>query len=291
MDFNIPRPAYDMGQSPGSPIFRHKDKDLPIYITVEFDFFRCVAFNDGFYGKTVSELHSGNLRDNKTGNRHSVLFRNERTSYWSENMSVARSEVRKHEHYSSYLMFWAYDDTSSSFPTMSDRSALHIVNGMELGFSIILYKSENSIELSELELEIMDRIRSESPDGLVYSSHVDPNHRNYLFFESGFRKLSLKQVLLTIRKDGRVNRNRVTCATSSDYTPSIEAYGHCFEPIAKLKFDERYLESEEYISRKTNYEHNVGLYLKEMKPLMEPGIEDIPDEKVRNDVKNAVSRW
>ena len=168
---------------------------------------------------------------------------------------------------------------------------MHIVNGMELGFSKILYKSENSIELSESELEIMDRIRSESPDGLVYSSHVDPNHRNYLFFESGFRKLSLKQVSLTIRKDGRVNRNRVTCATSSDYTPSIEAYGHYFEPIAKLKFDERYLESEEYISRKTNYEHNVGLYLKEMKPSMEPGIEDIPDEKVRNDVKNAVSRW
>lgn len=128
-------------------------------------------------------------------------------------------------------------------------------------------------------MEIMDRIRSESPDGLVYSSHIDPNHRNYLFFESGFRKLSLKQVSLTVRKDGRVNRNRVTCATSSDYTPSIEAYGHYFEPIAKLKFDERYLKSEEYISRKTNYEHNVSRYLKEMKPLIEPDIEDIPDEK------------
>ena len=88
-----------------------------------------------------------------------------------------------------------------------------------------------------------------------------------------------------------VSTGTESCATSSDYTPSIEAYGHYFEPIAKLKFDERYLESEEYISRKTNYEHNVGLYLKEMKPSMEPGIEDIPDEKVRNDVKNAVSRW
>lgn len=137
----------------------------------------------------------------------------------------------------------------------------------------------HSIDLSESELEIMDRIRSESPDGLVYSSHVDPNHRNYLFFESGFRKLSLKQVSLTVRKDGHVNRNRVTCATSSDYTPSIEAYGHYIEPIAKLKFDERYLKSEEYISRKTNYEHNVSRYLKEMKPLIEPDIEDIPDEK------------
>ena len=84
---------------------------------------------------------------------------------------------------------------------------------------------------------------------------------------------------MTVRKDGHVNRNRVTCATSSDYTPSIEAYGHYFEPIAKLKFDERYLKSEEYISRKTNYEHNVRRYLKEMKPLIEPDIEDIPDEK------------
>lgn len=106
----------------------------------------------------------------------------------------------------------------------------------------------------------------------MYSSHVDPNHRNYLFFESEFRKLSLRGVSLTIRKDDRVNRNRVTCTTSSDYTPSIKAYGHYFEPIAKLKFDERYLKSEEYISHKTNYEHNVSRYLKEIKPLIEPDI-------------------
>ena len=222
MDHNISRPVYDMGQSPGSPVFRHTD--LPVYTTVEFDFFRCVAFDNSFYGRTVSELHAGNLRDCRTGNRYSTLF-NEKTSYWSERMSVARSEVRSHRSYKSHLMFQAYDDTSSTFRTMSDSSRLYIINGMELGFSKILYKSENSVELSESELEIMDRIRAESPDCLVYDSHIRPNDRNYLFFERGFRKLSLRQVSLTIRENGRVNRNKVVCATSSDYYPFMKEYG------------------------------------------------------------------
>lgn len=91
----------------------------------------------------------------------------------------------------------------------------------------------------------MDRIRSESLDSLVYGSHVNPSHCNYMFFDSGFRKLSLRKLSLTIRKDDRVNRNRAVCAISSDYTPFIEAYGHYFEPIAKLKFDEKYPESED----------------------------------------------
>lgn len=204
---------------------------------------------NGFYNKTVSELHAGNLRDRKAGNRYSNLF-NEKTSYWSEDMSVARLEVRSHRSCYSHLMFWAYDDTSSTFRTIPDSSGLHIINGMELGFSKILYKSENSIKLSESELEIMDRIMAESPDGLVYDSHVRFNNRNYLFFERGFKKLSLRQVSLTIRENNRVNRNRVACATSSDYHPSIRAYGHYFELIAKLRFDEKYLESDEYIAVK-----------------------------------------
>ncbi len=258
MNHNISRPVYDMGQAPYSPVFRHTD--LPVYTTVEFDFFRCVAFDNSFYGRTVSELHAGNLRECRAENRYSDLFKNEKTSYWSEGMSVARSEVRSHRHCSSYLMFWAYDDTSSTFRTIPDSSRLYIINGMELGFSKILCKSENSVELFESELEIMDRIRSESPDGLVYDSRVKPNNRNYLFFERGFRKLSLRQVSLTIRENGRVNRNRVACATSSDYHPSIKEYGWCFEPIAKLKFDQKYLESEEYISRNNNFRRNDGCF-------------------------------
>ena len=36
--------------------------ELPIIESHDFNFFRCLEFNDGYYGKTVSELHSGNLR-------------------------------------------------------------------------------------------------------------------------------------------------------------------------------------------------------------------------------------
>lgn len=54
-------------QSYGMKTLRHTR--LPIIITEEFDFFRCVVFNDKFYGKTVSELHSGNLRTNSRYNR------------------------------------------------------------------------------------------------------------------------------------------------------------------------------------------------------------------------------
>ena len=286
---SIPRPAYDMGQSPGSPILRHKE--LPVYITNEFDFYRCVAFKDDFYGKTISELHSGNLRDNNSGNRHSTLFRNEKTSYWSENEYVARSEVKVHESCRSYLMFWAYDDNSSSFPTIPNKSPLHIINGMDFRFNEILYKSENSIELSESELEIIDRIKSESPDCLVYNSHVNPRHINYLFFESGFKKLSLKKVSLTIRNGDHVNRNRVICATSSDYTPNMEAYGYYFESVAKKKFDSKYLKSEEYINRKSNFKRSECLFLRENKHLMDEESEKIPDEKIRNIVQNAISGW
>ena len=55
--------AYNM------PTLKHKE--LPLYETSEFDFFRCVEFNDSFYGKTMSELHCGNLRfcDEKNRNR------------------------------------------------------------------------------------------------------------------------------------------------------------------------------------------------------------------------------
>lgn len=47
----------------------------------------------------------------------------------------------------------------------------------------------------------------------------------------------------------------------SDCFSSIEVYERYFEPIARLKFDERYPESEEYVSRKTNYRRNEGLIL------------------------------
>lgn len=44
----------------GMDIWKHQE--LPIIESHDFDFFRCLEFNDSYYGKTVSELHSGNLR-------------------------------------------------------------------------------------------------------------------------------------------------------------------------------------------------------------------------------------
>ena len=251
------RQVHDMGQSFGSPVYRHRD--LPIYVTFEFDFFRCVSFRDTFYGKTISELHSGNLRDNKSGNRYSNLFQNERTSYWSESKKIARFEVRAHEVCKSYLMFWAYDDSSSTFPT-ADETSLHIVNGMDLGFSTLLYKSENAIELSSQEHEILDLIKEESPDCLVYESHVDPEYRNFLFFERGFKKLSLREVQLTINDGEHINRNRVFCASTCDYIPSTKSYGYYFEPIARKKFEKKYLDSDEFKFRNSGYIQSINRY-------------------------------
>lgn len=46
-------------------------KELPIYMTDEFSFYRCVTFDENFYGETVSSLHGGNLRKNDGKGRHS----------------------------------------------------------------------------------------------------------------------------------------------------------------------------------------------------------------------------
>lgn len=57
-------------QDYGRDIYKHRF--LPVYITDEFDFYRCVEFQEAFYGKTVSELHHGNLR--LCSDRYTKLF-------------------------------------------------------------------------------------------------------------------------------------------------------------------------------------------------------------------------
>lgn len=49
-----------------------KHNKYPVYETSEFTFFRCLAFEDKYYGHTVSELHAGNLRE--SDGRYSSLF-------------------------------------------------------------------------------------------------------------------------------------------------------------------------------------------------------------------------
>ena len=62
-------------QAYGQQILKHKT--LPVFVTQEFDFFRCIEFRKDFYGKTVSTLHAGNLRtcDSKTDTRRCFRIR------------------------------------------------------------------------------------------------------------------------------------------------------------------------------------------------------------------------
>ena len=77
-------------QDYGRPIYKHIK--LPIYITDEFRFFRCVEFNPDFYGKTASTLFNGNLRI--CSGRYSKLFPNQKLSYWADSPETARAEIK-----------------------------------------------------------------------------------------------------------------------------------------------------------------------------------------------------
>jgi len=227
--------------------------ELPVYQTYEFDFYRCVEFLDSFYGKTTSELHKGNLRINK-GGRHSKLFPEEQLSYWADSPVTAHKEVKHHGSSNNLLMFWAYDDASSTFPTISPREPLIIIDGRNIGFADILKKVETNVPLTADEDAIIERIRNERPDCLAYNSHVKDSSVNFLFFEKGFRKLALREVYLRLGDRPAKNSNCIVCAGTSDYSPNIEAYGEFFEPIAKIRKNAKYKQSEEYLSRKAIYE-------------------------------------
>ena len=79
----------------------------------------------------------------------------------------------------------------------------------------------------------------------------------FLFFEQGFKKLSLREVTLRLGDYKGKNTAKVTCAVTSDFSPVLESYGYYFSPIAKTKYDYKYTTSDEYILRKQveNYSH------------------------------------
>lgn len=230
-----------------SPIYKHVE--LPIYQTYEFDFFRCVPFDDTFYGRTISELHAGNLRLNNHNGRYSKLFPNEKISYWADSKRTALAEIKKHGSNNNYLTFWSYDDASSSFPTIESKEPIIIIDGIELGFHNILKKIEKNIELNEKEVELIRKVRNQKPDCLIYESEAIDNGKNYLFFEKGFKKLSLREVFLYLGSRRGRNRRTVECSVTCDYAPIIKEYGYYFSPIAKLTYDDNYINTDEYISR------------------------------------------
>lgn len=70
------------------------------------------------------------------------------------------------------------------------------------------------------------------------------------FLNGGFKKLSLREVSLRLGDHRGKNTAKVICAVSSDFSPVLEGYGYSFSPIAKTKYNDKYVQSDEYILRK-----------------------------------------
>lgn len=227
-----------------------KYEELPLLQTSEFNFFRCVEFNESFYGKTISELHQGNLRLSRVDNRYSNLFPGQKLSYWADSPRTARAEVKKWGATNNLLTFWAYDDASSFIPTIYPRNDLRVIDGIHFGFETILKKLELKIQLSSDERAFIDRIAQEEPDCLAYRSEACKTGTCFLFFEHGFRKLSLREVSLRLGDHPGKNKAFIPCASSSDFTPGLKSYGYYFLPKAKKRYNKEYEASDEYILRK-----------------------------------------
>ena len=235
-----------ISQDYGRPIYKHKE--LPVYITDEFDFFRCVEFNPDFYGKTASVLFNGNLRT--CSGRYSKLFPNQKLSYWADSPATARAEIKKHGAGNNILTFWAYDDGTSTFPTLQYQDPLIIIDGRKNGAQEIIDKVDNDIPLSEAEQKYMADLLALEPDCLAFDSHAKKGGENFIFFEKGFQKLALRQLKLRFGKSEGGSCNQIVCADTSDYTPFVESYGKYFVPKTRIKMDQSYLSTEEYLQRK-----------------------------------------
>lgn len=229
--------------------------NLPLIDTDEFIFYRFVDFNESLYGKTVSELHAGNLRLPVSNSRYARLFPNHRLSYWSGNYNTARRETLKHGGTKNRLIFVAYDDASSTFPTGRYES-LSIIDGRDSGIGKIIRKFEKTQEFSNDDALLLQEIMAEKPDAIAYNSIIDEGE-NFIFFESGFDKLSLREVDLYLGERKSRNRAKIVCAWGSDYSPSCDAYGYSFESVACTKMNNDYLESVEYKRRFAGFKNSL----------------------------------
>lgn len=248
-----------ISQNYDRPIF--KLKDLPVYETDEFDFYRCVEFKDDFYGKTASSLFNGNLRE-CTG-RYSKLFPNQKLSYWADSAATARAEIKKHGAGNNILTFWAYDDGTSTFPTLLDQSPLVIIDGRKCGVQGLIDKADKDEPLTDSEKIYLESLIAEKPDCLAFDSHAKKGGENFIFFEKGFKKLALRELRLRFgRSDGGAH-NFIACAGTCDYSPNIDSYGEFLIPKAKIKMDEAYLTSEEYLQRKAILEQSYRRFREE----------------------------
>ena len=231
-------------------------KKYPILDIGNVTFFRCVEWLDSFYGKTISELFAGNLRDSNDSNRYANLFPDMKLSYWSSHKNCAKKEIKKHGASNNIITFEAYDDASASFPTTNFTYGLYIINGSDLGFRYILDKVDKKQPLTKSEWNLIHNILNEYPDGISYPAKTDKSAKNVIFFESGFEKLSLRNVWIRLGNNGN-NSQHITCSSTCDYNAEPKNYGYYFEPILKKKFDNSYLDSDEYKNRKLTMKSNL----------------------------------
>lgn len=230
----------------------HRYERLHLIDADEFIFYRFVNFDERMYGKTVSELHAWNLRTPSSDSRYAKLFPNHRLSYWSGSCQTALEETLKHGGTQDHLIFKAYDDGASTFPT-GPYKPLKIIDGRDMGIGVIIREFEKTQELSDADALLMQKIMAEQPDALAYNSVIDRGE-NFIFFESGFDKLSLREVDLYL---GGRKRADVVCAFGSDYSPSCEAYGYSFELIARTKMHEDYRKTVEYKRRLAGFKNSL----------------------------------
>lgn len=228
----------------GRDVYKHNI--FPVYVTDEFDFFRCVEFNPSLYGESVFDLNEGNLRLSNANNRYSTLFPEQKLSYWADSIDTARKEIKRHGSSNNIITFWAYDDATSTFPIIDNNEPLIIIDGRDISFHKILEKNENGIALNEQEINVINEIIKLRPDCLAYKSVANPGGVNFLFFEKGFRKLSIRQVRLRMGNLPGKNCNRIVCADTCDYTPFPKYYSNCFLPLAKVGVDEEYFGTKDY---------------------------------------------
>ena len=241
-----------------------KHIELPLYKTYEFTFYRCVNVEEWVYKTTISKLHSNNFRLNESDGRNSKLFPNEKISYWADSKSTALAEIKKHGGNKNYLTFEAYDDSSSTFPSLDVDDDLVIIDGRDFEFHRILLKIEKGDKLTDGEEKIIEAIKNQNPDCLAYNSVAKEGGLNFLFFENGFNKLALREVKLYLGEMKSKNANTVPCAITCDYTPIIESYGMYFELITKIKVDCEYIHTEEYKIRSDNFKKSLHLYRRSM---------------------------
>lgn len=236
-----------------SPVCKYES--LPVYITEEFVFFRCIEFDKRFYGKSVYELHSGNLRECK--GRYSILFPNQRISYWADSPITARTEIKKHGASNDIITFWAYDDATSMFPITDNEEPLIIIDGRKCGIQDLIDKIGAGKSITLNEEKMMRDILELEPDCLVYDSRAHKGGENFIFLEKGFKKLSIRELRLRLGNRSAKNTQTIVCADTSDYAPIVKNYGFCFDPIAKVRLQEEFLESEQYKKFMRNYDNSI----------------------------------